>query len=234
MSAIVRFRGWQRDLAELPYVSILAILKSSEIRNCRAESQMTVEQEILRYARENAGAAFDEIPTEVRPRVREIIVNHLECEMGLCESSRRPGPGLESSLLDEFAVLNLDWRLVAQTEVGECRLQGFVASQPSGAIVRRMEAYKGMCPACAEMNGRTFTVVSPNAQNKNWQTEVWRGKSRVHYSMMVERAQVRDWPSAGLQHPGCRGSWMLLHTRPPEVSQQFADWLDRLLAKPKF
>lgn len=192
---------------------------------------MAVEQvECLRYAREHGGEAFDEIPTEVRWRVREIIVDHLEYEMGLRETWRSPRPRLESSLFDQFAELNLDWQLIARTELGECQLQGFIASQQSGAIVRRLEAYKGACPACVKMNGRTFTVVAPDAPNKDWATQVWRGKSRVH-SNRSESAPVGDWPSAGLQHPGCRGGWALAPTKPPEVSQEFADWIDSLLAK---
>jgi hypothetical protein len=193
-----------------------------------SDSFMTVEQEILRYARENSGEAFDEIPPEARGRVREIIVGHLEYEMGLRERWRSPRSRLESRLFDEFAALNLDWRLVAQTELGECQLQGFIASQPQGEIVRRIEVYKGVCPACAEMNGRTFAVVMPDAPAKDWSAQVWRGKSRVH---PTKGAPVGGWPSAGLQHPGCRGSWTLLQTKPPEASQEFADWLDRLLAK---
>jgi len=191
---------------------------------------MTVEQEILRYARENAGEAFDEIPTEARARVREIIVDYLECEMGLRGRGRSPRPRLGSNLFDEFAVLNLDWQLVAQTELGECQLQGFIASQSSGAIVRRMEAYNGACPACMQMNGRTFTVVMPNAPAKDWATQVWRGKSQVH-SVKVKSAPIGGWPSAGLQHPGCRGAWAQEHAKMPEVSKKFAGWVDRLLAK---
>jgi hypothetical protein len=189
---------------------------------------MTIEREVLRYAREHAGEAFDEIPTEVRLRVREIIGDHFE--MDLRERKRNSRSLLESNLFDEFAALNLDWRLVVQTELGECQLQGFIACQPSGAIVRRMEAYKGACPDCLELNGRTFTVVMPDALDKNWTTQVWVGKSRVH-SVSAESALFGGWPSAGLQHPGCRGTWTLVHIKPPEVSQEFADWLEAALAK---
>lgn len=193
---------------------------------------MTIEQEILRYAREHAGEAFDEFSTDVRLRVREIIVEHLESAMGLRKRRRSTWERLEASLFDEFAVPNLDWRLVAQTELGECRLQGFVASQSPGAIVRRMEAYNDACPACIEMNGRTFTIVMPDAPAKNWATQVWRGKSRVH-SAWPGGSPVGDWPSAGLQHLGCRGTWVLVRSRPPYVSQEFADWLGSRLAKPR-
>lgn len=191
---------------------------------------MTIEQEVLRYAREHAGEAFDDIPTAVRVRVREIIVDHLEHEMDMRESERRPWPRLESRLFDEFAVLKLDWRLVAQTELGECRLQGFIASRPSGTIVRRIEAYEGACSACVGMNGRTFRVVTPDASARDWATQVWRGKSRVH-SGRSESAPVSAWPSAGLQHPGCRGTWVSVSTKPPEVSQEFSDWVEAAIAK---
>jgi hypothetical protein len=115
--------------------------------------------------------------------------------------SRSPWPRLESGLFDEFGRLNLDWRLVAQTESGECRLQGFIVSQSRGTIIRRLEAYQGACPTCVAMNGRTFMVVMSDDPAKNWATQVWREKSRVHPGSPPS-APVGDWPSAGLQHPG--------------------------------
>jgi hypothetical protein len=191
---------------------------------------MTVAQEVLRYAREYAGNTFDEIPTEMRSRVREIIVDYIEYETGLRERWRSPRPRLDSTLFDEFGVLKLDWRLIAQTELGECALQGYIASQPSGAIVGRMEAYEGACPACREISGRRFTVVMPDAPNKDWAMQVWRGKSWVHPAM-AEPATVGDWPYAGLQHPGCRGSWAIISKTPANVSPAFARQLDEAIAR---
>jgi hypothetical protein len=173
---------------------------------------MTIEREILRYAREHAGEAFDEIPSWARLRVRKIIVDYLECNMELREGKLNSRSQMEANLFDDFAEFNLDWRLVAQTELGECQLQGLIACQRSGAIVRRMEAYKDACPDCVELNGRTFSVVMPHAVTKNWATEIWRGKCRVHPTR-AESALAGNWPSAGLQHTGCHGMWTLVHKK---------------------
>ncbi len=155
--------------------------------------------------------------------VRAMIIDHLQSN---------PPPTvaqLGRSLFDNFATLNLDWALVAQTEIGECQLQGFIGGQKPGVWVKRVEALQNECSYCEAIKGRTYQVVASDSSNKDWQTQVWLGKSRIHPG--ATDAPVGDWPSAGLQHPGCRGSWTLARgqTLPTGVSREFAAWLEELL-----
>lgn len=130
-----------------------------------------------------------------------------------------PSHSLQTKLTDAFGKFNKDWRRIAVTEAGEAKNQGYIASLPSGAKVRRVEQYAGACSFCKRMDGKVFTVVAADARNKNGQTQVWPGKSNIGRSAsptrIVDGAAVPRaedelwWPAAGLQHPHCRGMWIL-------------------------
>lgn len=185
--------------------------------------------ETLRYAHEHAGTWFTDSSPAVRAAVRDAVVAYLQGGSG-GQIVGRTTASLRSTLFDQFAHLNLDWDLVAQTEVGECRLQGFIAEQQPGTSVRRREAYTGACAACSELNGRTFVVVSPHDPAKDWATQVWRGKSVIHRAA-TGTADNPAWPSAGLQHPGCRGAWAVASNAGRGVSPELQAYLERLLAQ---
>lgn len=189
---------------------------------------MILTDETLRYAQEHAGTWLTDSSPAVRAAVRDAVVAHLQGG-GDGQIGGRAMASLRSTLFDRLAHLNLDWDLVAQTEVGECRLQGFIAEQRPGTTVRRREAYTGAWAACSELNGRTFVVVSPNDPAKDWATQVWRGKSVIHRAA-TGTADNPAWPSAGLQHPGCRGSWAVAPNAGRGVSPEFLAYLERLLA----
>ena len=183
----------------------------------------TVDEEIVSYARHHAASGWLDLPQADALAVRETIVEHFQGKPTSTVSQ------LERRLFDKFAGLNLDWRLVAQTEAGECHLQGYIAAQKPGTRVRRMEAWQNSCDCCAKVQGLECEVVAPDASDKNWQTQVWVGKSRIHLSA-VDRPDG-NWPSAGLQHPGCRGLWVIARrpSLPHGVSKEFADWMENLL-----
>jgi len=190
----------------------------------------TVESEVLRYARQYAGETFDVVPPECRLAVRQLVVRQLEFDLG---AERRYGrPRLASALFDEFAILNLDWNLIAVTEIGECHLQGFIAAKAVGSRVQRVEPRRDCCPVCKALEGQRFTVVSEHSDEKDWFGEVWRGKSRVRMGAS-DNAPEGNWPAAGLQHAGCRGRWVSAPggPLPPGVSKDFADYLDAYLTE---
>ncbi len=128
------------------------------------------------------------------------------------------------------------------TETGECLVMGMVAAQTPGTKVKRHEAYKGACSWCKSIDGKVFTVVSEDAPAKDGETEIWVGKTNVGRSAsprmrqgghLVERPSAEMWwPAAGLQHPHCRGGWLPLPSeKPPNVSQEFEDFAQALIAK---
>lgn len=90
------------------------------------------------------------------------------------------------------------------------------------------EAYPGACRPCRTMNGRTFEVVVPTAYYKDWVTQVWRGKSRI-YSAKASGGPAGNWPSAGLQHPGCRGSWTSLTPKSKHYDPEFGNRMATLI-----
>jgi hypothetical protein len=188
-----------------------------------------IEDETLRYAQDHAGETCADVPRQIRPLVRNLIVTKLQADLGIGSSWART-ISLESMLFDQFGALNLDWRIVAQAELSECYLQGFIAAVGVGRRVRRMEPRAGSCPSCSNLNDQVFLVVAEDAPKKDWFAEVWRGKSRVRIGALSD-APAGDWPAAGLQHNGCRGSWVTVTAYRPEVSQGFKDWLEAAIAK---
>ena len=145
-----------------------------------------------------------------------------------------PSHSLQTKLVDAFGRFNKDWRRIAVTEAGEAKNQGFIASLPPGARVRRVEQYAGACSFCRKLHGKVFTVVAPDARDKNGQTQIWPGKSNIGRSAsptkIVDGAAVPRsedelwWPAAGLQHPHCRGMWILQTAQPSDESGVSADW----------
>lgn len=129
-----------------------------------------------------------------------------------------PSHALQTRLFDAFGQFNKDWRRIAVTEAGEAKNQGFIASLPVGAAVRRVEHYRGACSFCARLNGRVFTVVDAASPDKDGETQVWPGKSNIGRSASANKivdgqSVPREpdelwWPAAGVQHPHCRGSWV--------------------------
>ena len=83
---------------------------------------MNPHEEAIRYAEEHAGGLFPEIPEACRPRLVEITLRAL----------RSPGgshSGFASWLFDEFATLNLDWRLVCGTAWNRNPVGGVIGVQ---------------------------------------------------------------------------------------------------------
>lgn len=162
----------------------------------------------------------------VRHQMRNTIMQHVEAKQ--LQMPGTPGQSLEAVLFDKFATLNRDWRRIAVTEAGECQTQGYIASLPHGAIVKRVEQYDNACGFCTKINGRTAEVVSPSASDKDGNTQIWVGKNNIGRSASP-RKRVGDvlvpreehelyWLPAGLAHPHCRGRWVLV-SNPDDVQE---------------
>jgi hypothetical protein len=187
----------------------------------------------LGFAKTRIGLHLRGLVEATRTRMSNLIVRHVE-ERGLS----RPGE-LEQSLRDAFGDTNRDFRRIAITEAGETANTAYLAGFPDGTRVQRVEHYEDACPFCRKLHGQVFTwSTRPLDLDQGW-THVWPGKTNVGRSAsprkqtdngLVERTPAELWwPAAGLQHPNCRGRWVLVpdETPPPGVDPEFADWLNR-------
>jgi hypothetical protein len=106
-------------------------------------------------------------------------------------------------------------------------------------VIRR-EAYRGACAFCKSINGRVFTVVDPAKPDKDWEAEVWVGKTNFGRSAspkkregdrLVERGPEERWTvPAGLVHPNCRGVWLPAPSAPPGASPEFLAKMEEMIA----
>lgn len=146
---------------------------------------------------------------------------------------------LQGKLLDDFAVLNRDWRRIALTETANASMNGLISSLPVGAKVKRQELYHGACSFCRSIDGRVFTVVDAASKEKNGETEIWTEKDNSGRSasprkrspdgggLVVREAHEKFWVPAGPVHPHCRGSWSLVKAAMPADDPRFAAYLDK-------
>lgn len=218
-------------------IGAMVELVPTEFRKVPPRILSPVERQTLAVAQARAAIGISDIADSARARMKKLIVQHVQGQI-LGQSDAQ---GLRQALFDGFGQLNRDFRRIAVTEAGECCNQGFIAAA-SGRRVKRMEAYRGACDFCRSINGKVFRVVEPTDPKKNGDTDVWLGKTNLGRSaaprkrlgaMLVEReVHERWWPAAGVQHPHCRGSWVLMPSeKPPAVRQEFEDYLDGLLAQ---
>lgn len=176
----------------------------------------------LTYADARCAEAIVQFGESMRQKIKAVILQDLAEKMG-AEGAVIGGHSLQTKLLDAFADQNRDWRRIAITEAGEAQTQGFVANMPIGARIKRIEHYRGACEFCSKIDGKIFDVVAPDAPKKDGKTQVWVGKTNMGRSAskrkkfmggLVHREESELWwPAAGLQHPHCRGRWVLQANR---------------------
>lgn len=183
------------------------------------------------WARDRIGMFLTHMKEATEFRIRDAISSHIQ-QHGLSSRAK-----LQSTLLDTFGALNRDWRRIAITEAGEVANQAYLGELKHGSKVRRIEHYVGACPFCATLNGQVFIWSDrPLGDSFGW-THIWPGKTNVGRSMsprkqtedgLVERTESELWwPAAGVQHPHCRGRWVVIPDpkAPPGVDQAFHDWV---------
>ena len=191
----------------------------------------------LAYERARCADNVQAISEATRHRLKTQIMAH---EQQRLLGATPPKQALQQNLFDTFADLNRDWRRIATTEVGDAAGNGMIASLKPGTKVRRIEQYNGACPFCKKIHGRVFTVVDPSKRDKNWDTEVWVGKTNIGRSSakqkrtaegMVDRTDEEMWKvPAGTVHPHCRGTWDVVDDGGPSPDPSFDKWLQDLFA----
>lgn len=236
MGKIQRNLGGDRRMNQ-PRIDALALLLPTRFAEVPEHVLTPREEAVMIYGKAHCAENIQAVTDAARHRMMTICLEHIQG--GLIGAKEGTWAHAKIRLFDEFSVLNRDFRRIAVTEGGEAVNQGFVLATPIGQQVKRIEAYKGACAFCESINGRTFTVVSPTKNDKNGETEIWSGKTNVGRSAspmrregntLVERTKDELWwPAAGTQHPHCRGSWFPITAKPPEVSQQFYDFLQSKL-----
>lgn len=185
---------------------------------------------VLDFAVNRAAEYVTSLADQARHQLRGIVSRHVEAR----ELGREAGPSLQSELLDEFGLLNRDWRRIAVTEAGEAQAQGYVAAQEPGTRIKRVERYKNACNWCRKIDGAIVTVVEASKPDKDGETEVWVGKTNVGRSaaprkrvgdVLVEREPDEMWwIAAGVQHPHCCGSWIPTLEKPAGMDDDFFEW----------
>lgn len=189
-------------------------------RLAQAVSLARLNQIQMDYAQAHCAELVVDFTDQARRTVKRIVLEQAKQATLAGVSPATNARVVEQSLRDTLGALNRDWRRIALTEVGEAHNQGFVATLPPGAYVRRIEAYQGACNFCRKIDGAILKVVSPEAPEKDWDREVWIGKSNQNRSgsprkrvgdALVERTDSELWKiPAGLVHPHCRGLFVAI------------------------
>lgn len=222
------------DLPEEEANTVVVSLPS--IEEATAQFGMSAEQRaVIDFGRARCAEYVRGISEAVRGQLRRIIVDYQEAVF--LGDRARAAESLETRLLDTFGALNRDWRRIAVTEATENLNQGFVAAQPRGTKLRRVEQYRGACGWCRSIDKKVVTVVDPAKPDKDGDAEVWVGKTNVGRSAsprkrmngeLVEREpHERFWIAAGSQHPHCRGSWVRV-VEGVSSDPEFEAWLNDL------
>ncbi len=175
------------------------------------------------YAQTYGAELIVDFTDQARRTVKRIVLEHAKQAALAGISPTANAKAVEQSLRDALGDMNRDWRRIALTEVGEAANQGLVASLPVGSYVRRVEMYQGACAFCRKIDGLVVQIVSPDQEGKDWDTQIWVGKTNVGRSasprkrvgnVLVERTDSEMWkPAAGLMHPLCRGQWLALNSQ---------------------
>jgi len=217
---------------------LLASMPSTVAEAIAAFGGSRAQRATMEFAAVRCAENVRNLANDARHRMRTVIAEHVQArELGT------PGPGssLETKLLDQFGTLNRDWRRIAVTEAGEAQTHGYVSSLQPGTKVKRVEQYRNACAFCRKIDGKVVTVVAADAPEKNWDTQIWPGKTNVGRSasprkrigtVFKEREPEEMWViPAGLVHPHCRGRWVPTITERVGDDPDFAEWMRVTLQK---
>lgn len=220
--------------------TVLAALPSTVDEAAQFVPLTPLQVSVMRFGAARAAENVQRLADDARHRMRGVIMRQTGEQMLAGQSEApRPGHSLQTTLMDEFATLNRDWRRIAVTEAGENANQGFVASQKPGNKLKRIEQYRNACPFCRKIDGKVVDVVAADAPDKNGDTQIWLGKTNIGRSaaprkrigdVLVEREpDERWWIPAGLVHPHCRGRWLPVLQDEPGDDPDFGAWLRQTL-----
>jgi len=212
----------------------LTVAKAVEMFNIAG-----AEKQIMEYARLKAMDTVVAMSDASKHSLKTVLLDHMQKQFAGDETATTGK--LQQSLFDNFSTMNRDLRRIALTESNEALGQGFMASLPVGARVKRIEEYRGSCQFCKSINGMEFDVVDPSTPNKDGWKMMWTGKTNIGRSSspyrktddgMVKRdASELWWPTPGTIHPHCRGMLVHLTASAYEVNTEFTAWFNDMVSK---
>lgn len=219
---------------------VLAALPNTAAAAAAQFALSPLEMAVLEFGKARAAEYVVQFSESARHKLRAVVMKHAEEQM--LKVPGVPSEALQTRLLDTFATMNRDWRRIAVTEAGENQTQGYIASLPPGAKVKRVEIYASACAFCRKIHGRIAEVVSPDAPDKDPDTQIWTGKDnygrsgaprkRVGDELVPREPDEMWWLPAGLVHPHCRGRWVPVQDDDqPGDDPEFGAWLRQLLEK---
>lgn len=222
-----------------PMIDRIVDLLPTDFAHVPARVLTPLETSMMDYGRAHAAEAIRGVASQTRHRMAAVIMQYVRAAiLGQHEGTTKH---LQTALFDQFSGTQRDMRRIAITEVGEIHNQAYVMSRPVGSRVRRQEAYQGACDFCLSINGMEFEVVAPDAAQKDGATQIWPGKTNQGRSAsplkregdkLVDRGdEERWWAASGLMHPNCRGAWVPVTNRAPEVSEDFFNMMNDILDK---
>lgn len=228
-----------QNLTEKQADKVVAALPTTAAAAVAQFTLSPLQQAVLSFANAKAAEYVTQFSESARHKLRAVIMEHAKERMLTAPGA--PGEALQTRLFDTFAAMNRDWRRIAITEGGECQTQGYIASLVPGTKVQRVEIYPTACAFCRKIHGRVMEVVSPNAPDKDPETQIWIGKDnfgrsgaprkRVGDELLPREPDEMWWVPAGLVHPHCRGRWVPVLQDEPGDDPEFGAWLRHLLEK---
>jgi hypothetical protein len=227
----------QANLANITERQAARVLEDQAVAAAAKLAASRVQQSVLQYGRARAAENIVSLTDGMRHRIRKTLIDHQEA-VTLGDRTE----DLQGKLLEDFGQWNRDWRRIAVTEVTEMSGQGMIAALPVGSRVRRVEMYN-CCSFCKKIDGMEFTVVPADQRFKDPWKHFWTWKTNVGRSasprkrvggVLIPREPEEMWvPVPGATHPHCRGLNIRLSDQKPGDDPEFADWLKKLLDKPK-
>lgn len=221
-----------------PTVGPAAAPAPERVDSWRRQHVLSAEENaVLAFGREHCCESIPDLTDSDRCRMRDLIMDWQEATY--LGNRAKTAESLQSQLFDNFGILNRDMREIAITEETNIRGNGLIASLPFGTRVRRFERHSG-CSFCRSVDGKVLTVVDPAAERKDFDREVWVGKTSVPPSSRYYRggtdlyrikrgAKAMKYVAAGANHSECHGGWTVLSESSCPVDPVFSAWMDEVL-----
>lgn len=198
-----------------------------------------VQSAIMAYGEAHCAESVVALTDGMRHALHRSVTDFARDEMLTGAGAARQS--LQSRLIDNFGTWNRDWRRIAVTESGESANQGLISSLAPGRKVKRVEKYHGACSFCRAIDGRVLEIVAADASDKNWESQVWVGKTNIGRaasarkrsgSGLIAREPNERWiVPAGVVHPNCRGSWVVMAQPMRQSDEKLSEWMDEVLGR---
>lgn len=183
----------QAEKTKTPYHEISFVQATEDNRDKLAKKFdiTSEEKKAIDYAELHGAEYITKMGNNLKGNVRGIVIKGMENQLHPHQ--------IERQLRDTFkTTIDRDWRRIAVTETAMAVNHGYLASisHIKGMKVIGSESVDA-CPYCNKLTkDKVFDVVSPGKRNKDWDKEVWVGKTNVG-------RKAADWKPTIPLHPNC-------------------------------